>query len=405
MSAQRCNELRLTGSGGANRVMEAELKRLVMRSPFVVRVEKPKREDEGTLLYPFEARIAWVAACYHRTSSRVSWDLCSSPAVRLEPLFDDLLPALSSDDWLPGGPALRFSVEVGPSVDFEAGPLQLRGVVKNAVVAALASRGVASDVDADSPDIVFVVRRAGTPDGRRTVVGIDIGGGARHRRGARVASGLAPLRETLAAQLIMLSRWDARTEPLVDPMAGGATIAIEAAGLAIGAAIRRPSDLPQRHLAAFTDLPRDVPDLFPGTVPKIVALDADPDLIPAMVGNLRAAGLTGPPYDDAIVFGQQDVRRLTPDDIERRLPAVRDMRPGVFCFNPPYGVRIGAEHGEEKLLALYSDMGRALARFSGWRAACFVANPHFVDAFAHVPTMTKPASNANLRGTFLVFQL
>jgi len=405
VSAQRCNELRLTGSGGANRVMEAELKRLVMRSPFVVRVEKPKREDEGTLLYPFEARIAWVAACYHRTSSRVSWDLCSSPAVRLEPLFDDLLPALSSDDRLPGGPSLRFSVEVGPSVDFEAGPLQLRGVVKNAVVAALASRGVASAVDADSPDIVFVVRRAGTPDGRRTVVGIDIGGGARHRRGARVASGLAPLRETLAAQLIMLSRWDARTEPLVDPMAGGATIAIEAAGLAIGAAIRRPSDLPQRHLAAFTDLPRDVPDLFPGTVPKIVALDADPDLIPAMVGNLRAAGLTGPPYEDSIVIGQHDVRRLTPDDIERRLPAVRDMRPGVFCFNPPYGVRIGGEHGEEKLLALYSDMGRALARFSGWRAACFVANPHFVDAFAHAPTMTKPASNANLRGTFLVFQL
>ena len=405
MSAQRCNELRLTGSGGANRVMEAELKRLVMRSPFVVRVEKPKREDEATLLYPFEARIAWVAACYHRTSSRVSWDLCSSPAVRLEPLFDDLLPALSSDDRLPGGPSLRFSVEVGPSVDFEAAPLQLRGVVKNAIVAALASRGVASDVDADSPDIVFVVRRAGTPDGRRTVVGIDIGGGARHRRGARVASGLAPLRETLAAQLIMLSRWDARTEPLVDPMAGGATIAIEAAGLAIGAAIRRPSDLPQRHLAAFTDLPRDVPDLFPGTVPQIVALDADPDLIPAMVGNLRAAGLTGPPYEDSIVIGQHDVRRLTPDDIERRLPAVRDMRPGVFCFNPPYGVRIGGEHGEEKLLALYSDMGRALARFSGWRAACFVANPHFVDAFGHAPTMTKPASNANLRGTFLVFQL
>jgi 23S rRNA G2445 N2-methylase RlmL len=405
VSAQRCNELRLTGSGGANRVMEAELKRLVMRSPFDVRLEKPKREGEATLLYPFEACIAWVAACYHRTSSRVSWDLCSSAAVRLEPLFDDLLPALSSDDRLPGGPTLRFSVEVGPSADFEASPLQLRGVVKNAIVEALASRGLAADVDADSPDVVFVVRRAGTPGAQRTVVGIDIGGGARHRRGARVASGPAPLRETMAAQLIMLSRWDARTEPLVDPMAGGATIAIEAAGLATGAAIRRPSDLPHRHLAAFTDLPRDAPDLFPGTVPQIVALDVDPDLVPAMVGNLRAAGLTGPPYEDSIVIGQHDVRRLTPDDIERRLPAVRDMRPGVFCFNPPYGVRIGGEHGEEKLLALYSDMGRALARFSGWRAACFVANPHFVDAFAHAPTMTKPASNANLRGTFLVFQL
>jgi 23S rRNA G2445 N2-methylase RlmL len=405
VSGRHCHELRLTGSGGANRVMEAEVKRLVMRSPFNVRLEKPKREGDATLLYPFDARLAWVAACHHRTSSQISWDLWSSAAVRLEPLFEDLLPALSSDDRLPGGTHLRFSVEVGPSYDFEASPLQLRGVVKNAVVEALASRGVASDVDADSPEVVFVVRRAGTPEARRTVVGIDIGGGARHRRGARVAAGPAPLRETLAAQLIMLSRWDARTEPLVDPMAGGATIPIEAAGLATGAAIRRPSDLPQRHLAAFNDLPNDAPDLFPGTVPQIAALDADPECIPVMVGNLRAAGLTGPAYKESIVIAQQDVRGLTPDRIERLLPVARGMKPGVFCFNPPYGVRIGAEKGEGPLLALYTDIGRALARFKGWRAACFVANLNFVAAFGHAPTMTKPASNANLRGAFFVFQL
>ncbi len=103
---------------------------------------------------------------------------------------------------------------------------------------------VESTVDSESPEIVFVVRRAGLPEARRTVVGIDIGGGARHVRGARVVMGPAPLRETMAAQLIMLSRWDARTEPLVDPMAGGCTIPIEAAGLAVGAAIRKPLDLP-----------------------------------------------------------------------------------------------------------------------------------------------------------------
>src|SRR3954447_60344 len=174
--------------------MEAELKRLVMRSPFGVRVEKPKREGEETLLYPFEASIAWVAACHHRTSSRISWDLCSSTAVRLEPLFDDLLPALSSDDRLPGGAPLRFSVEVGPSFDFEASPLQLRGVVKNAIVETLASRRVASEVDADSPDVVFVVRRAGTPGARRTVIGIDIGGGARARPGRRGGGAASPWR-------------------------------------------------------------------------------------------------------------------------------------------------------------------------------------------------------------------
>jgi 23S rRNA G2445 N2-methylase RlmL len=187
-------------------------------------------------------------------------------------------------------------------------------------------------------------------------------------------------------------------------MAGGATIPIEAAGLAAGAAIRHPADLPQRHLAAFKDLPREAPDLFPGTVPQIVALDADPDRIPAMVGNLRAAGLTGPAFEDSIVIAQHDVRLLTPEAIECLLPAVRNMKPGVFCFNPPYGVRIGAEQGEDRLLALYSAMGRALARFRGWRAACFVANPHFVEAFGHPPAMTKPASNADLRGAFFLFQ-
>ena len=193
-------------------------------------------------------------------------------------------------------------------------------MVKNALVEALAFRGVKAEVDADSPDVVFVVRRAGNPESRRTVVGIDIGGGARHRRGAGSRRGPAPLRETMAAQLVMLSRWDARFEPLVDPMAGGGTIPIEAAGLAVGAAIRQPADLPFRHLAAFDGLPGQTRDLFPGTVPRILALDIDADRIPAMVGNLRAAGLTGPSREESIVIGQRDVRTLTPDDVARMLP-------------------------------------------------------------------------------------
>jgi 23S rRNA G2445 N2-methylase RlmL len=209
----------------------------------------------------------------------------------------------------------------------------------------------------------------------------------------------------MAAQLIMLSRWDARVEPLVDPMAGGATIPIEAAGLAVGAAIRHPSQLPFRHFAAFAGLPNETPDLFPGTVPRILALDLDEERIAAMVGNLRAAGLTGRAGESSIVIGQKDVRRLTPDYVNGVLPAARDMKPGVFCFNPPYGVRIGAEQGDDTLLRLYAAMGRAMGQFHGWRAACFVANPRFVDAFGHVPAMTKPATNAELPGAFLVYQL
>jgi len=384
--------------------MEAEMKRLVMRSPFNIPLPKPKREGEATLLYPFDARIAWVAACHHRTASRISWDLFSSTAVRLEPLFEELLPALHADDRLPASRSLRFSVDLGSAQDFEASPLQLRGVVKNAIVEALASRGVAAEVDAESPAVVFVVRRAGPPESRRTVVGIDIGLGARHRRGARVAAGPAPLRETMAAQLVMLSRWDARSELLVDPMAGGGTIPIEAAGLAVGAAIRRPPDLPFRQLAAFAGLPLEAPDLFPGTVPRILALDLDAERIPAMVGNLRAAGLTGAAHEHSIVIGQMDARRLTPNYVAATIPAADNLKTGVFCFNPPYGVRIGGETGEADLLDLYADIGRALSRFTGWRAACFVANARFVYAFGRSPTMTKPATNAELPGAFFTYQ-
>jgi len=104
------------------------------------------------------------------------------------------------------------------------------------------------------------------------------------------------------------------------------------------------------------------------------------------------------------VIGQQDIRTLTPDVVTRLLPQSASMGPGVFCFNPPYGVRIGNEGGDAALLGLYSAMGRALARFSGWRAACFVAHPRFVEAFGHFPTMTKPASNADLPGAFLTYQ-
>jgi hypothetical protein len=46
-----------------------------------------------------------------------------------------------------------------------------------------------------------------------------------------------------------------------------------------------------------------------------------------------------------------------------------------------------------------------MRQFRGWRAACFVANPRFVDAFGAVPAMIKPATNAELSGAFLVYQL
>ena len=81
-----------------------------------------------------------MAACYHRSSSRIGWELASSPAVRLEPLVADLVPLLAAEDRLPRGRAVPFTVEVREAADFEAGPLQIRGAVKSAFEEAMRNR-------------------------------------------------------------------------------------------------------------------------------------------------------------------------------------------------------------------------------------------------------------------------
>lgn len=394
--------LRLAGSVGANRVMEAELLRLVKRSPFEVRVPKPVRQGSTALRYPFDPALAWVAGCYHRSSSRIGWEMASSPAVRLEPLVADLVPLLSVDERLPRGQRMSLNIEVKEVEDFEAGPLQVRGAVKSAFEEAMRARGGEAIVDAEEAEFQLQVRRVGREGERRTLLVLDIGGGPRHLRGQRVAQGPAPLRETLAAQLLLLSRWDARSQVLVDPLAGSGTIAIEAALLARGISVRKPEDLPAFGLKAFEGFPEQAPPLYPDTRPYILASDADPDCIAWMIGNLRATGLTGRDFEDRIVVRTLDARDLTKDVIADALPGA-PLEEGLFAFNPPYGRRLsGGEQGPERL---YSELGRAMKRFDGWRAAVIVANENFVRAFGARPSSAKPTTAAGLRAEFLLFDL
>jgi putative N6-adenine-specific DNA methylase len=380
--------------------MEAELLRLVKRSPFNVRVSKPTRQGSSALRYPFDPAIAWVAACYHRSSSRIGWELASSPAIRLEPLVADITPLLASDDRLPRGRSLSFTVEVRDAADFEAGPLQIRGAVKSAMGEAMRKRGGEGVVDAVAPELKLLVRRVGREGERRTLIVLDLGGGARHRRGQRVAQGPAPLRETLAAQLLLLARWMPHEDPLVDPMAGSGTIPVEGALLARGVAVRKPDALPA--MPVFDGFPKEAPPLYPDTRPFILASDVDEECVAWMIGNLRASGLTGREVERSIVVRTMDVRELTPKLFAEILPDAPHER-GLFALNPPYGHRMQGE--ESGVLPLYGELGRALKRFDGWRAAVIVANERFVPAFNARPSMVKPTTAAGLRAEFLLFDL
>ena len=336
-SARTESALRVSGTVGANKVMESELLRLVMRSPFQVRVPKPARQGSTALRYPFDPAVAWVAACYHRSSSRVGWELASSPAVRLEPLVDDLVPLLAADDRLPRGRQVTFTVEVKGVEDFEAGPLQVRGAVKSAFEQAMQRRGGEAVVQTEAAEWHMLVRRVGVENDRRTLVVLDLGGGPRHLRGQRVAQGPAPMRETLAAQLVLLSKWMPHEEPLVDPTAGSGTIPVEAALLARGFAVRRPEDLPALRLPVFEGFPAQAPPLYPDTRPFILASDINEECIAWMIGNLRASGLTGRDVEQSIVVRSMDATELTPERFAEILPGAPRGR-GVFAFNPRKGL-------------------------------------------------------------------
>jgi putative N6-adenine-specific DNA methylase len=402
MGAQTESALRLTGTVGANRVMESELLRLVKRSPFRVRVPKPARQGSTTLRYAFDPAVAWVAACYHRSSSRIGWELASSPAVRLEPLVADLVPLLAADDRLPRGRTVTFTVEVKGVEDFEAGPLQLRGAVKSAFEQAMRRRGGQAVVRHKAAEWELVVRRVGNESDRRTLLILDIGGGARHLRGQRVAQGPAPLRETLAAQLVLLAKWMPHVEPLVDPTAGSGTIAVEAALLARGCAVRKPSELATLRFPVFADFPSQAPPLYPDTRPCIFASDINEECVAWMIGNLRASGLTGRDLEQSIVVRSMDATELTPARLAGFLPDAPGER-GLFAFNPPYGRRMGGK-GDD-VLRLYRDLGSALKRFDGWRAAVIVANEDFKGAFNLRPSMVKPTVASGVRSEFMVFDL
>jgi 23S rRNA G2445 N2-methylase RlmL len=360
------DELTLIGAPGTNKVMAGELSRLVGRALSGERLPQPRKSGTGGLTYPWDDEVARVAATYHRTCARVLRDRLSSTAARLEPLYDDLVEQVAaSADWLADGATI--SVQARRVVQFAAGERQIVGTVKNALVDGAARRGAAVRVDPDHADLEISVR---LHEGTITVA-IDLGG-PMHMRGYRTNAGPAPLRETMAATLVMLSRHDSRREVFLDPMAGSGTIAIEAALMARAMPVRVGSA---------------APPLFADTEPVVFANELDPRMADASRDHAGVAGV-----GDFVRVRSGDARAIDRADLPDG--------PGVIVCNPPYGERIGAD-----LETLYAEIGEWLRQFGGWRACFLVANPNFEDLLGIRPRIKKPLSVHPLKGYFYLYDL
>ncbi len=202
----------------------------------------------------------------------------------------------------------------------------------------------------DNPPQLILARLADD----KCTVSVDSSGALLHRRGYRLATAKAPLRETLAAALLLASGWDAQS-PLIDPFCGSGTIPIEAALLALNL----PPGLNRRF--AFMDWPNFDENLWreirsnvqhsTSNVPPILASDRDAGAVRLAQENARRAGV-----NHLVQFEVQAVSAVYP-------PA----RKGWVVTNPPYGVRVS--EGKD-LRNLYAQFGNVLrAKFPGWRVA------------------------------------
>ncbi len=208
----------------------------------------------------------------------------------------------------------------------------------------------------------------------QATLSIDLSGESLHRRGYRQASGIAPLKESLAAAIVNLSGWHSalpKTTMFLDPLCGSATLLIEAA-LIYGDSAPGLS----RSYFGFSGWQQHEPALWEKLVdeaieredagmekewPTFLGYDNDPLAVAAARKNIVQAGL-----EEKIVVKQAQLASL-------RRPAAK----GFLVCNPPYGERLAER---EEALQIYRCLGRLLNdQFSGWQVGVFTSNPDFSD--------------------------
>ncbi|MBB1472703.1 bifunctional 23S rRNA (guanine(2069)-N(7))-methyltransferase RlmK/23S rRNA (guanine(2445)-N(2))-methyltransferase RlmL [Luteimonas sp. MC1782] len=297
------------------------------------------------------------AVLWSRLASRVLWPLTEFYCDDEDTLYRNVV-ALPWAEHLAPGLTLAVDAHVSGTGITHARFAAQR--VKDGVVDSLrADTGDRPDVDLDAPDLRLnlVVRKG------RAVLSVDLGGGPMHRRGWRRAQGEAPLKETLAAAVLMRGRWPqvyAEGGALLDPMCGSGTLLVEGAAMAADVApgLMRHGDAPPSRWSGFDAgawaslrteaLEREragrgaLRQVFFGS-------DYDPAALRAARENATAAG-----FRDAIAFDERQVAALRPMAQPR----------GLVVCNPPYDARLFAD------AQLYRTLGDSLRRVvPGWRAS------------------------------------
>ncbi len=324
--------------------LESVLKREIINLGYdIIRVE------DGRITFAGDDCAVCRSNMFLRTAERV---LLKLGEVHAES-FDELFEAVKAMEWERFIPVDgKFWVTKATSVRSKVfSPTDIQRIVKKAVVERLKS---VYNVDwFEEKGNSFPIRVSFVKD--EALITIDTTGESLHKRGYRKINSKAPISETLAAALIMLTPWK-KDRVLLDPFCGSGTFPIEAALMAANIAPglnREFLSESWKHLIKkrnWYDTANEANDLADYNVkPELFGYDIDANVIKAAIANANNAGV-----ENMIHFEQRPVSELS-----------NPAEYGFLITNPPYGERLEDAEGLKKI---YSELGERYKLLNNWSA-------------------------------------
>lgn len=337
--------------------LEAVLKKEILRLGYeIVKVE------DGKITFTGDSDAICRANIFLRTTERILLKVGSFRATTFDELFEGT-KAIPWEQYIPENG--KFWVTKATSIKSKLfSPSDIQSIMKKAMVERMKSKYNISWFDEDGAE--FPVRVTIMKD--EVVVGLDTSGNSLHKRGYRQATVKAPITETLAAALIMLTPWN-KNRILVDPFCGSGTFPIEAAmiGANIAPGMNRSFTAEKwTHLIpkkAWYDAVNEAEDLIIRDCDMdIQGYDISHDAVKAAMENARMAEV-----DHMVHFQQRPLK-----DLSHR------KKYGFIITNPPYGRRLD---GPDEMPPLYREIGEVYRKLDSWSMYLITANE---DAERHI---------------------
>ena len=340
--------------------------------------------EDGRVTFIGDAEAICRANIFLRTTERVLLKVGSFHAETFEDLFQGTR-AIPWEEYLPKD--AKFWVAKASSIKSKLfSPSDIQSIMKKAMVERMKKAyGIEwfPESGASFPLRVFLHKDTVT-------VALDTTGESLHKRGYRTLTSKAPITETLAAALIMLTPWKS-DRILVDPFCGSGTFPIEAAMIAANMAPGMNREflsedwkhlIPRKCWYDAMDEANDLVDLSVQT--DIQGYDIDGDIVRAARANAKAAGV-----DELIHFQQRSVSDLS-----------HPKKYGFLITNPPYGERI---EDKKNLPELYKTIGERFAELDSWSAYIITAYEDTERYFGRKADKNRKIYNGMMKTYFYQF--